>query len=138
MDENAVVIMLKDKETGFLDKELGSYTLPDAEGLIFRIYAQEKNDQIVIVLKLTCEKELADWEYNAIFDYYDTEVLEPFASTIEEEEDNVNPVWVIEFPYSDSYEEMEELFTSIIDAHRAELASVYEAIADKKDDYFEE
>ena len=35
-EETFIVIMLKDKETGFLDKELGCYALDDKYGLIDR------------------------------------------------------------------------------------------------------
>lgn len=29
MEETTIVIMLKDEETGFLDQELGSYSVPE-------------------------------------------------------------------------------------------------------------
>ena len=42
MDDTVFVIMLKDAETGFLEKELGAYTLPENSGLIFNIYAEKE------------------------------------------------------------------------------------------------
>ena len=31
MEETTIVIMLKDEETGFLDQELGSYSVPERD-----------------------------------------------------------------------------------------------------------
>ena len=42
IDETFIVIMLKDKETGFLEKELGSYAVDDKDGLIYNTYAVEE------------------------------------------------------------------------------------------------
>ena len=56
MEDAVIVIMLKDAETGFLEKELGSYTLPENSGLIFNIYAENEGKEVV--LRLSCDKEL--------------------------------------------------------------------------------
>ncbi|WMI80461.1 DUF6762 family protein [Anaerotignum sp. MB30-C6] len=138
MEEAVIVIMLKDKETGFLEKELGSYTLSENVGMVYNIYAEQADEGKKVVLRLTCNKEIEDWEYDAIFDYYDTEVLSTIADGVEEEDGHYNPVWVVRFPYSDVYEEMEHRLSDIIEIHNKELLSVYDAIADKKDDYSEE
>ena len=105
MDETVIVIMLKDETTGFLEKELDSYTLAENSELIFSIYA-EGRDEKTVTLRLTCGRTLEDWEYEAVYDYYDTEPVK-----------------------------MEEKLCAILDAHNAELLSVYEAIRDKEDDY---
>ncbi|MBR6542687.1 MAG: hypothetical protein IKT73_05725, partial [Anaerotignum sp.] len=73
MEDAVIVIMLKDAETGFLEKELGAYTLPENSGLIFNIYAENEGKEVV--LRLSCDKELQDWEYDAVYDYYDTETV---------------------------------------------------------------
>lgn len=138
MEDTVIVIMLKDRETGFLDKELGSYTIADDLGTVFNIYADDGETGREVVLRLTCERELDDWEYDAVFDYYDTDVLAAVTESIAEEDGHYNPVWVVKFPFSDSYDEMEQRLIQILMLHKDELSSVYEAIADKKDDYFEE
>lgn len=136
MEDTVIVIMLKDAETGFLEKELGAYTLPENGGLIFNIYAEgeEKN----VVLRLTCDRELQDWEYDAVYDYYDPETVGAVVDSIEEEDGHYDPVWVVRFPFAEEQEVMEEKLTAILDAHKEELLSVYEAIKDKEDDYREE
>ena len=39
MDETVIVIMLKDKKSGFLEKELSSYHLGEQQNIILNIYA---------------------------------------------------------------------------------------------------
>lgn len=138
MDETVIVIMLKDKQTGFLEKELSCYHLGEQQNILLNIYAeQNEQNEITVFAKLTCEKEISDWEYNAILDYYDMETVKPFVNAIEELEGEYNPVWLVSFPFSDNQKEMEQKLCDILQSHQKELYSVYEAIADKKDDYIE-
>ncbi len=138
MEETVIVIMIKEKETGFLEKELGCYSLEGYEELVYNTYAEELEDgSYRIYMKLTCGRDVSDWEYEAIFDYYDTDVLHPYVLNIEQDEEEYNPTWVISFTYTDDTEEMETIMNKILSIHKVELDSVYEAIADKKDDYIE-
>ena len=135
MEETFIVIMLKDKETGFLDKELGCYAVDDKYELIYNTYAVEENGNIFVYLKLTCERDVEDWEYDAIFDYYDTDTVKQEAVSVEEEDGNYNPMWVVKFEFTEDTEIMEEKIKKLLELHKKELDSVYETIADKKDEY---
>ena len=136
MEETVIVIMLKDAKTGFLEKELGTYAVPEHGELIFNIYADEEGQRVV--LRLCCEKELQDWEYDAVYDYYDTETVGALVDSIAEEDGHYDPVWVVTFPFCEEQERMEEKLKDILHAHQEELLSVYEAIMDKEDDYIGE
>jgi hypothetical protein len=136
MEDTVIVIMMKDAETGFLEKELGAYTLAENSGLIFNIYAEGEDH--TVVLRLTCDKELQDWEYDAVYDYYDTETVGALVDVIEEEDGHYDPVWVVRFPFAEEQDVMEQKLTDILEKHQEELLSVYEAIKDKEDDYREE
>lgn len=133
MEETVIVIMLKDAETGFLEKELGAYSISENGELIFNIYAE--GEEKIVVMRLTCERELQDWEYDAVYDYYDTETVGALVDSIEEEDGHYDPVWVVTFPFAEEQDVMERKLTDILDAHKEELLSVYEAIKDKEDDY---
>lgn len=133
MEETVIVIMLKDAETGFLEKELGAYSISENGELIFNIYAEGEEKKVV--MRLTCERELQDWEYDAVYDYYDTETVGAWVDSIEEEDGHYDPVWVVTFPFAEEQDVMEQKLTDILDAHKEELFSVYEAIKDKEDDY---
>jgi len=133
MEETVIVIMLKDAQTGFLEKELGAYSLPENGELLFNIYAEGEEKRVV--MRLGCERELQDWEYDAVYDYYDTETVGALVDSIEEEDGHYDPVWVVTFPFSEEQEKMEQKLAEILAAHQEELLSVYEAIKDKEDDY---
>ena len=136
MEETVIVIMLKDKETGFLDKELGSYKVESNETMIYNTFASEKEDGTYeVTMKLTCDRDVEDWEFEAIYDYYDSETLMPAITSIIEEEDCFNPTWSITFDFIENVEDMENKISEILALHVQELNSVYEAIADKKDEY---
>ncbi len=136
MEETVIVIMRKDAATGFLDQELGAYSVCENGELIFNIYAEGETPEIV--LRLSCEREVRDWEYEAIYDYYDTETVGSLVDAIAEEDGHYDPVWVVRFPFCAEQERMEEMLTAVLRAHKRELLSVYEAIKDKEDDYREE
>ena len=133
MEETVIVIMLKDVETGFLEKELGAYSISENGELLFNIYAE--GEETKVVMRLTCERELQDWEYDAVYDYYDTETVGALVDSMEEEDGHYDPVWVVTFPFMEEQDGMEQKLTAILDAHKEELLSVYEAIKDKEDDY---
>ena len=135
MEETVIVIMLKDKETGFFEKELGCYKIETNDTLIYNTYATGDENGYTVNMKLTCDKEVSDWEFDAICDYYDPETIMPFVTSIEEEEDCYNPTWNITFDFIDNTEAMEEKISEILAVHARELETVYEAIADKKDEY---
>lgn len=137
MEETVIVIMLKDKETGFLEKELGCYTIEEKEELIYNTYALEEEDGYLVVMNLTCGKDVLDWEYSAIFDYYDTLSILPFVKSVEEDLSQYNPAWKITFDFSIDERSMEEKIAKILLTHYEELQSVILAIAEKRDDYIE-
>jgi len=136
MEETVIVIMLKDKETGFLDRELGSYKIESNENMIYNTFASEKEDGTYeVTMKLTCDRDVEDWEFEAIYDYYDSETLMPAVTSIIEEEDCFNPTWSVTFDFIENVEEMESKISYVLNLHVQELNSVYEAIADKRDEY---
>ena len=59
----------------------------------------------------------------------------PAVTSIMEEEDCFNPTWSVTFDFIDNVEEMENKISEILNLHVKEINSVYEAIADKKDEY---
>lgn len=81
MEETLIVVMLKDVD-GFLDKELGSYKVEDEHGYIYNTYAIEEDGKYMIYLKLTCDRDVDDWEFEAIYDYYDVQSLPDFVRSV--------------------------------------------------------
>lgn len=137
--ETVVVIMLKDAKTGFLDKELASLTISENEELIVNLFVLEDSEtkKLKTHIKLSTERDVEDWEYSAIFDYYDTDIFKEYAENAIEEENYYNPAWEIIFNYKDNIDELEEIIIKILSIHKNELNEVYEIIKEKESEYNE-
>ncbi|MCD7854946.1 MAG: hypothetical protein LUG66_04945 [Clostridiales bacterium] len=130
--ETIVVIMEKDPKTGFLDKEIASLSISKNVEYIVNLYAQ--GDRLFI--KLSDEKELKDWEFNAVYDYFDPEVFSGRALEVKEVEDSYNPTWELKLPFNrDNIEETEKNVCDILEIFKKEINDVYEACKDKEADY---
>lgn len=136
--DTVIVIMSKNKETGFLEKEIGNYTVSENDEYIVNVYALEENGQYKVHLKISTDKEVEDWEFSAIYDYYDDEAIKALVTDIIEVEDCYNPTWEVVFDFLDSQQAMEDIIERILECHKNELIQVYEAIKDKKSEYMDQ
>ena len=57
------------------------------------------------------------------------------ADSVTEEDGGYNPVWIVKFKFIDDTELMEDKIKRLLELHKKELVSVYETIADKKEEY---
>lgn len=136
--DTVIVIMQKDKKTGFLEKELASLNISENENLIVNLFVlEDENGKLKTHVKLSTDKDVADWEYSAVFDYYDTNIFDDCADNITEIDDLYNPAWEIVFDYDEDIISMEDKIVEILNIHKNELLDVYEAIKDKECDYNE-
>ncbi|KXG74108.1 hypothetical protein AN619_26230 [Thermotalea metallivorans] len=134
MEPMVLMMMEKDGETGLLSREIGSYTITEHGNLVSGIYLMHKDQRDMVYLRLTTDRDVEDWEYGAIFDYYDMDAMKEMVLSIEELDD-YNPVWEVSFTWMDSQEGMENLLAKILERHRKLLDAVYDAIQDKKAEY---
>lgn len=132
--DTVIVIMQKNKESGFLEKELASLNISENDELIVNLFAIEE-DSLKLHIKITTDKDMEDWEYSAIYDYYDPEIFGDKIESITEIEDSYNPEWELVLDYPEDLIELEDKIIDILKIHRQELNSVYEVIKDKKGDY---
>lgn len=135
MEETYLVLMLKDEKTGFLEKELNAYKILENEDLIVNIFATKNDEKTLVHLRLSTDKDCLDWEFDAIYDYYDTEIFKDLIIELNEAEEVYNPTFELVFNYIDDDVEMENFIKKILNLHRLELNDVYDAIADKQGDY---
>lgn len=133
--DTVFVIMLKDKKTGFLEKELGSLSLTENEEYIVNMYVSEENK---LFIRLSVGREVSDWEYSAIYDYYDTQVLEELGAEFHETEEDYDPVWLISIEFSQDINIVEDKVKKILSAHHREIQDVFETIKDKECEYTDE
>ena len=132
-----IVVMLKNKATGFLESELGSYSVA-GENLIYNIFAIEEDSKVNVHIRLTTERDLADWEFSAVFDYYDMEPVLELCSSALEDDSGYNPIWEVTLEFSASHDVMQQRLSQILETHKNELDSVYDAIKDLEEEYSKE
>ncbi len=135
--DTVIVIMQKNMQSGFLEKELSSLKIEKNEDLIVNLFAVLEGT-MKLHIRLSTDRDVEDWEYNAVFDYYDTDVLKNNVQSIAENTQGYNPEWDIVIEYSDNEAELEAKIVEILDIHRQELDSVYDIIKDKKGEYTDE
>ncbi len=136
MEETVVVVMLKNMQTGFLEKELLSFALPRHENLLVNLFAREtEGETLAIHLRLSTGQDVENWQFNAIYDYYDTQIFGEEVTYLGELEDSYNPTWEVSFNCPQDLASVPETIAAILDLHHQELQSVYEAIKDQEDSY---
>ncbi|MDR2940488.1 MAG: hypothetical protein LBV08_09245 [Clostridiales bacterium] len=133
--DNIIVVMEKNIETGILEKEYCLIEANEYGELLDGIYVINKNGALYVHLKITTGRDVSDWEYSAIFDYYDPDALSGGGLEIQEILDEYNPSWEIIFPCPDEALAFQKSVVSILEKHFIELQDTYKIISDKKADY---
>ena len=136
MEETIYVIMLKDSSTGFLEKELSSITLSENDEYMINLFVTETENGRELNLRLSTGRDVKDWEYDAVYDYYDPSALETAGAKVEELDDDYNPVWLVTVPYDE--ENAQQTTEKLLELHRSEMTDVFETIADKENEYTED
>ena len=129
--ETVFVIMLKNKETGFLEKELGSLNINKNDEYIVNLFVLKEDDGEKLHLRISTDRDVEDWEYGAIFDNYNYDSYGDNVIEIDEIDNDYNPVWEIVIDYDDNLSVVEERVAEILDIHSNELKRVYEEIKEK-------
>lgn len=133
--ETVFVIMLKNKETGFLEKELGSLNISKNDEYIVNLFVIENDGSEQLHLRVSTDRDLEDWEYEAVFDSYNYDCYGDNVIEIDEIDDDYNPVWEIVIEYDDNISAVEERVAEILDIHSSELNRIYAEIKDKESEY---
>lgn len=121
---NNLILMLKEKETGFFVRTIGSYEIHKNIEYIDKIYAVQSGDSIYIYLTLTTHDIEEDWKYSGIFDLYNEEIFSDKICEFEEMPEDYNPKWVLKIEYSNNDTETEELLNKILNIHVAEIERI--------------
>lgn len=136
--DTVIVIMQKNKKTGLFEKELQTLNISQYEDFILNIYAENEEDDIFLKIKLTTNRDVLDWEYNAIYDYYDTEIFQKEGYYIKECDEEYNPTWEISTKYIEDEEQILNTINKIVKMHKDEISEVFEIIKDKEGEYADE
>jgi hypothetical protein len=134
MDFSSLVLMEKDKETGFISKELGSFSVDEGALFVKRFYV----DNDVVIVKFDTNKDVEEWEFSAIYDLFNLDAFKEKGYEIEEDLEEYNPTYIVKFPYVEDFSEMSEKISEVISLIKDEMNKVFEEIKDKKEEYTEE
>lgn len=133
MDFSSLVLMEKDKETGFIKKELGSFEVNEGALYVKKLFVLDDT----VNLYFDTNKNVEEWEYSAIYDLFNVEPFEEKGYEITEDLDEYNPTYIINFKYEDEYEVMKEKINECLSLITSEIETVFEAIKGKEAEYAE-
>ncbi|MBV7274994.1 hypothetical protein JMF89_11965 [Clostridiaceae bacterium UIB06] len=131
MDFSSLVLMEKDKNTGFMVNELGSYEVGEGAEYIKKMYYDGEKINIYFDTNVDVE----EWEYSAIFDLFDESefIKEEFA--IEQVDDEYNPTWLIKFDYEQEHSIMLSRLNSLCTLIKTYMKKVFSDIKGKEEEY---
>lgn len=134
MDFSSLVLMEKDKETGFINKELGSFEVNEGALYVKKLFVLDDT----VNMYFDTNKNVEEWEYSAIYDLFNVEPFEEKGYEVTEDLDEYNPTYIINFKYEDDYDVMKEKINECISLITQEMDAVFEAIKGKEAEYTEE
>jgi hypothetical protein len=133
-EPTALILMLKNAETGMIEGELAEITLEEDILPIERIWAEKSPDGTVSIhLRLIASlagKDFTDEEYEDILDCYETDVFDELAE-VSEAEGFPDPAWDLVFALGEGESDasaIEGKLDKILAKHKQELDGVYEIL----------
>ncbi|MDO5038710.1 DUF6762 family protein [Clostridium sp.] len=134
MDFSSLVLMEKDKETGFIKKELGSYSVDESALFVKKFFLEGEE----INLYFDTNKDVEEWEYSAIYDLFNKDVFEEKGYKVEEDLDEYNPTFILKFDYVDDHNKMQDKVNEILSLISNEMEAVFNNIKGKEEEYKED
>lgn len=128
---DVLVLMEKEKETGFFSQTVDSYKIGAGIELIENAYLTEEEGEYYIYLTLTTS-DVEDYQYYGIYDLYDEEIFSDMGIDLLDGSGEYNPRWIIKLGYSEDRSEMEDLLNRLVEKHKTELERILPLVeADK-------
>lgn len=131
MDFSSIVLMERDKESGMLVKEIGSYKVEDGAEYITKAFCEEG----IVHITFDTGNDVEDWEYSAIYDNFSEENFENHGFDISFDEDEYNPTWHVKFKLIEDYSEMESKISELCKLIKSELEGAFKAIEGREEEY---
>ena len=131
MDFSSLVLMEKDKETGFITKELGSFEVNEGALYVKKLFVLDNE----VNLYFDTNKDVEEWEYSAIYDLFSIKRFEEEGFRIEEELDEYNPTFILKFPYKEEHLEIKDVLDKVVELINEEMEKVFLAIEGKEEEY---
>lgn len=131
MDFSSLVLMEKDKETGFISKELGSFKVSDGALYVKKLFVLDN----VINLYFDTNKDMEEWEYSAIYDVFNYSIFEENEFSIEDCLDEFNPTFLVKFEYDEDYDVVKARIDKCVTLIEEGMEAAFKEISGKEADY---
>lgn len=131
MDFSSLVLMEKDKETGYITKELGSYEVSEGALYVKKLFVLDGE----VNLYFDTNRDVEEWEYSAIYDLFNGQRFEEENIKVEEDLEEYNPTFILKFKYDEEYSEMKAMLDKCMALIEDEMESVFKAIEGKEEEY---
>lgn len=134
---NILVLMEKNRATGFFIQTIDSYKIDSGLELIENAYLSEEEGEYFIFLVLTTA-DVEDYQYNGIYDLYNEEVFSKFNIDLLDGSGEYNPRWIVKLKYTEERSKIESIINELLEIHKAELQRVLPLVEADKTKYLEE
>lgn len=131
MDFSSLVLMEKDKETGFMTRELGSYEVGEGAEYIKKMF-YDGND---INVYFDTNRDVEDWEYSAVFDLFNEDKFIEQGYSIEQIDDEYNPTWLVKFDYNEEHSVVLSKLNNLCSLIRMNIEEAFENSKGKEEEY---
>lgn len=131
MDFSSLVLMEKDKDTGFMTKELGSYEVGEGAGYIKKMFYD--GDKINVYFDTN--RDVEDWEYSAVFDLFNEDKFIEQEYNIEQIDDEYNPTWLVKFDYNEEHSIVLSKLNNLCSLIKTNVEEVFENVKGKEEEY---
>ncbi len=131
MDFSSLVLVEKDKETGHIIKELGSFEVNSDASYVKKFFVL--NGELNIYFDTN--KDVEEWEYSAIYDLFNEEVFLDNGFNVEYDEEEYNPTFILKSKYIDDFNKTKDTLNLAINLINEEMENAFVAIKDKEDLY---
>lgn len=131
MDFSSLVLVEKDKETGHIIKELGSFEVNSDASYVKKFFVL--NSELNIYFDTN--KDVEEWEYSAIYDLFNEEVFLDNGFNVEYDEEEYNPTFILKSKYIDDFNKTKDTLNLAINLINEEMENAFVAIKDKEDLY---
>jgi len=131
MDFSSLVLMEKDKETGFIKRELGSFQVNEGALFVKKLYVLDE----IVNMYFDTNKNVEEWEYSAIYDLFNSNAFIENGYEIEEDLEEYNPTYIIKFKYDEDYDVMKKKIQEVVTIIEKEMNLVFEAVQGKEAEY---
>lgn len=126
--------MERDKESGMLTKEIGSYKVEDGAEYITKAFCEDG----IVHITFDTGRDVEDWEFSAIYDNFSEENFEKQGFEITFDEDEYNPTWIVKFRLIEDFSEMESKILILCKLIKSEIEGSFKAIEGREEEYKEE